>query len=186
VPSEWENTVTSTDDKIAKIRSKYEIPKGTSIAPGTNGYATFDGHFVSLVRVGLSRLTIGKGAKRIAVTSITGVQIKQAGALVNGFIQFTVPGGNERRSAFGQQTVNAAQDENSVVFVKTDEPAFLRLRDVIEAAQLQLARPPSGISPQTSGTDVIAQLQQLGQLREAGILTDDEFASKKAELLSRL
>lgn len=177
----------STEDKVSKIRAKYDVPAEIFIAPGTNGYATFDGHFVSLVRVGLSRLTIGKGAKRLAVTSITGVQIKQAGALVNGFIQFTVPGGNERRSAFGQQTVNAAQDENSVVFIKSDEPAFLQLRDMIEAAQLQLTKPSAGTPVNaSSGADVMAQLQQLGQLKEAGILTDEEFASKKAELLSRL
>ena len=49
------------------------------------------------------------------------MQINQAGALVNGFIQFTVLGGNQRRSAFGQQT----QDENFVVFIRSDEQAFL-------------------------------------------------------------
>jgi hypothetical protein len=32
----------------------------------------------------------------------------------------------------------------------------------------------------------MAQLQQLGQLKEAGILTDEEFGAKKAELLGRL
>lgn len=177
----------TTEDRIAKIRSKYDVPVDTFVAPGTNGYATFDGHFVSLVRVGISRLTIGKGAKRIPVTSITGVQLKQAGAIVNGFIQFTVPGGNERRSAFGQQTVNAAQDENSVVFIKADEPAFLQLRDLIEAAQLELTRPDSNASAtQQQSPDIMGQLQQLGELKDAGILTEQEFASKKAELLSRL
>ncbi|MBF9034476.1 SHOCT domain-containing protein [Rhodobacterales bacterium HKCCE2091] len=34
--------------------------------------------------------------------------------------------------------------------------------------------------------DVFAALEKLGSLRDAGILTDDEFATKKAELLSRL
>lgn len=34
--------------------------------------------------------------------------------------------------------------------------------------------------------DVAAQLQQLGSLRDAGILTEEEFAAKKAELLSRI
>ncbi len=31
--------------------------------------------------------------------------------------------------------------------------------------------------------DVIAQLKQLGELHEQGILTDDEFAAQKAKLL---
>ena len=34
--------------------------------------------------------------------------------------------------------------------------------------------------------DVIDQLKRLGQLREAGVLTDDEFQAKKRDLLGRL
>jgi hypothetical protein len=34
--------------------------------------------------------------------------------------------------------------------------------------------------------DPIAQLKELGGLRDAGILTEDEFATKKAEILSRM
>jgi hypothetical protein len=177
----------NTEDKVAKIRAKYGVPEGVFVAPGASGYVTFDGHFVTLSRVGLSRLTVGKGDKRIAVTSITGVQLKPAGALVNGFIQFTIPGGVERRSSFGSQTVKAAEDENSMVFIKTDEAAFLQLRDRVEEAQYNLSRPPGSVPPAVpAGPDIMAQLKQLGQLRDAGVLTEEEFASKKAELLSRL
>lgn len=35
-------------------------------------------------------------------------------------------------------------------------------------------------------TDVLGQLEQLGKLRDAGVLTDAEFESKKSELLDRL
>ena len=34
--------------------------------------------------------------------------------------------------------------------------------------------------------DVVGQIEKLASLREAGILTDEEFAAKKAELLKRL
>jgi hypothetical protein len=33
---------------------------------------------------------------------------------------------------------------------------------------------------------VVGQIRQLSQLREEGILTDEEFAAKKQELLARL
>ena len=36
------------------------------------------------------------------------------------------------------------------------------------------------------GPSIIEQIRQLGELHAAGILTDDEFSAKKAELLSRL
>lgn len=172
----------STEAKVAKIREKFAVPEDVFIAPGTNGYATFDGHFVALERVGMARLTVGKGSKRIAITSITGVQLKPAGAFTNGFIQFTVPGGSERRSAFGSQTLDAVKDENSVVFQKGDEPAFLKLREMIEQAQMTQAKAASA----PPAPDVVAQLQQLGQLRDSGIITEEEFNAKKAELLGRM
>jgi hypothetical protein len=34
--------------------------------------------------------------------------------------------------------------------------------------------------------DLIAQLQKLGERRDAGILTDEEFTAKKREILARL
>lgn len=44
----------------------------------------------------------------------------------------------------------------------------------------QYAPPPPAPA---SGDDVIAQLEKLGQLRDKGILTDEEFAAQKAKLL---
>lgn len=45
--------------------------------------------------------------------------------------------------------------------------------------QFQSAQP-------TSPTDIPAQIKQLAELRDAGVLTEDEFQSKKTELLGRL
>lgn len=44
--------------------------------------------------------------------------------------------------------------------------------------------PPSDQAPATT-PDVIEMISKLASLREAGILTDDEFSAKKAELLAR-
>lgn len=106
----------ATSPKEQKYRAKYRIPDDAFAAVGAGGYAAFDGDFVTLQHVGLGRGVVGKGVKRIPLSSVTAVQIKPAGALVNGFIQFTIPGGNERRSGFGAQTRDAAGDENSIIF----------------------------------------------------------------------
>ena len=50
-------------------------------------------------------------------------------------------------------------------------------------AQQAPAQPPSLPSP--SGSDLVAQLQQLGDLRTAGVLSDAEFEAAKAKLLNR-
>ena len=84
--------------------------EGVLEAKGKTGTVVFDGKMVELTR------RIGKGSKRIPVRSITAVQWKPASTLVRGFIQFTIAGGNELRSRPGNSAVDAANDENSVVF----------------------------------------------------------------------
>lgn len=97
------------------------------------GQVTFDGGIVEISKKGLAAFVGGSGAKRIPVRSISAIQVKSPGILSNGFIQFTISGGNEVRAQFGRQTFDAGADENSVLFTKKQEPEFLKLRDAIEA-----------------------------------------------------
>ena len=60
-----------------------------------------------------------------------------------------------------------------------------------EAAQYQeqayqQAPPPPPPAPEGSDTDdMIAQLKQLGDLHDAGVLTDEEFAAQKAKVMNQ-
>lgn len=168
-------------DKHREFRRQYGLQDDTLLAMGVNGYCSFDGKHLTLQPLGIGRLTVGKGVKSIPLQSVVAIQVKPAGPVVNGFIQFTVPGGNERRSEFGRQTVSAAGDENSIVFTRMQEAAFLSLRDAIEAAQSD--RHTSQGAP---SSPVLDQLAQLAGLRDSGIVTPEEFEEKKAELLGRL
>jgi len=45
--------------------------------------------------------------------------------------------------------------------------------------------PPAPAAPAAGGADdLMAQLEKLGELRDKGILTDEEFAAQKAKLLA--
>ncbi|WP_223849513.1 SHOCT domain-containing protein [Microbacterium hominis] len=46
--------------------------------------------------------------------------------------------------------------------------------------------PPAAPAPVQAAPDLTAQLQQLKSLRDAGILTEEEFVAKKADILARL
>jgi hypothetical protein len=46
------------------------------------------------------------------------------------------------------------------------------------------AAPPAAPAPAAPQVDLVDQLRRLGELRDAGILTEDEFAAQKAKLLS--
>lgn len=56
------------------------------------------------------------------------------------------------------------------------------------AAQQQMAQPqmaaPAPEPAASSGDDLIGKLQQLGQLHQSGVLSDEEFAAAKAKLLA--
>jgi hypothetical protein len=51
------------------------------------------------------------------------------------------------------------------------------------AAQPAYAPPAAPAAP-AAGTDLTAELQKLASLKQAGILTDEEFAAAKAKLLA--
>jgi Short C-terminal domain len=44
--------------------------------------------------------------------------------------------------------------------------------------------PPPPPQPAAPQVDVVSQLQKLGELKAAGILTDEEFAAQKAKILA--
>jgi hypothetical protein len=44
--------------------------------------------------------------------------------------------------------------------------------------------PPPPPPPAPAQTDVVGQLQKLGELKAAGILTEEEFAAQKAKILA--
>ena len=58
----------------------------------------------------------------------------------------------------------------------------LRSRSTPHRPQPQYAPPPEAPAA-PSQADVISQLKQLGELRDAGVLTEEEFAAQKAKLL---
>jgi hypothetical protein len=45
------------------------------------------------------------------------------------------------------------------------------------------APPPAAPAPAAPQTDMVDQLRKLGELRDAGILTEEEFAAQKAKIL---
>ena len=67
------------------------------------------------------------GTKSIFLKSITGIQFKEAGVGTAGFIQFMFSGGEESKKGL----INAAKDENTVSFLKDQQPEFEKIRDYI-------------------------------------------------------
>lgn len=140
-------------------------------ADGYNGRMEIDGDNIVLTR----KLFFGKskGAKLIALRSITAVQFKPAGLLTAGFIQIAFSGSGESKGGY----FDALKDENTVTFQKPQQPQFEAIRDEIAKRRSSQA---AEIKHLASTADEIAKL---AELRNSGALTDTEFSAAKARLL---
>lgn len=117
-----------------------------------------------------------KGTKEIPFTSITAMQLKKAG-LTSGYIQFTVPGGNESRGG----VFSATKDENTFMFVQKHNDVMAEVKDYIERRRAELQAP----HPTTTTTSLSDEFQKLAQLHAQGVLSADEFQAAKNQLISK-
>lgn len=117
-----------------------------------------------------------KGTKTIPFLSINAIQYKKPGSFTNGYIQFTLSGGMESRGGI----LDATKDENTVMFAAKDTVVIEKIKDYIES-QMQKLRNPN--TPNQSSVSLSSELEKLAELKNKGILTDDEFQSAKKRLL---
>lgn len=143
------------------------------LTKGVNGQIELSGNKVIIRRKGaLSFLSQGlKGDKEIMISSISSIQFKKPG-VTNGYIQFTFMGGKEAKGGVFQ----AASDENTVMFNAKQQPDFERIKEEIEN-RMQAG---SVTSSTLSDADEIAKF---ADLRDKGVLTEEEFQQKKKQIL---
>jgi hypothetical protein len=153
------------------------------VAKGSGGRITLFEDRIKIKHEGVVGLTKGiyKGDKEIPIDQITAIQWRDPSAFVAGHIQFTIMGGSSDSKA-------GSLDENSLMFSGGDRTEFERLKREIEKrmAVFRQARLGQPAAPAPLQPDFADQIRKLAELRDAGILTEDEFRTKKAELLARM
>jgi Domain of unknown function (DUF4429)/Short C-terminal domain len=117
-----------------------------------------------------------KGTKEIPFASISAIQFKKAG-LTSGYIQFTVPGGNESRGG----VFAAMTDENSFLFEEKDYQLMIEIKDFIEKRMAEL-KVPQAAPPAFSLSD---EIQKLADLKAKGVLSAEEFQAAKNRLIGQ-
>jgi len=148
------------------------------ILNGVNGQLELYTDKVIIKRKGaLAKMTQGffKGEKTIYLKQITGIQIKWAGTFINGYIQFTVPGGIENKKGI----MDATKDENTVVFAKKNNELVNNIKEKIEEIQQQTLK--GQLIKQLSPADEIIKYKELF---DVGAITENEFNTKKKQLLN--
>jgi hypothetical protein len=94
-----------------------------------------------------------------------------------------VSGGMQRH-----QAEKADQEYQAQAYQAQQQQAAMDAAAAQAVANAQAAAPPpppaAAPAPAGGGSDLMAQLNQLGALHAQGILSDDEFSAAKAKLLS--
>lgn len=93
-----------------------------------------------------------------------------------GFIQFIVKGAKPGSS---ERLADVRKDENAVVFTWKEASNFQKIKDIIED---KIASMQEGQTISTSSN--LDELEKLAKLHEKGIVNDEEFETKKKELLN--
>ena len=90
-------------------------------------------------------------------------------------------------NAKGAAKQQAAQQKAAAAQAAADEAAATqaRIAALEQQAAAAAAPPPAAVEAPAApaGDDIIARLQQLAELRGAGVLNDDEFEQAKARIL---
>lgn len=146
-------------------------------ASGVNGQLVLLEGRVRIARKGvLAFLSQGlKGDKEIAISSVTSIQWKKAGAFVNGYIQLGFFGGTEAKGGIFQAT----EDENSIMFNQSQQPEFEAIRNELQRI-IDARSAGTASSGPASAAD---EIRKLAELHGQGILTNEEFQAKKKQLL---
>jgi hypothetical protein len=139
---------------------------------GYNGILVLNDDTIVIKR-GLRGFLLGggflRGDKTIPYSSIVAVQLKRAG-LVAGYLQLTLKGGSEAKGGLFQSTT----DENSVHFHSPKNKIFEEAKSLIEE------RISTSSGSKLSKYDELAKLKDL---KDSGVLTDEEFNIEKGKLL---
>ncbi len=167
------------DGKNAKVRLwadrlEWERPRGISGGKITAGVMT----------AGASLLVTGvKGGKdehdMVLLRHVTNVTSRKDGLKYYAVDVQTSSGAVVNTITFRVSKDEAAQFRGAILTAMQEQEAKVSAPVVVQAAA------PAAPAP-AAAPDLTAQLQQLASLRDAGVLTDEEFAAKKADILSRI
>lgn len=152
-----------------------------------DGKASFDGRSVSFrwFWTGASSAKWKAGDQSFPVSALSGVEWRSP-ELFEGYLRLL------RRDANGEQPAQPDHDPAAVVFGLGYGPVHESLP--FAAAVLAAARtgsagpvePATAAAPRRDPADIADRIRHLGELHEAGLVTDEEFSVKKAELLAEL
>lgn len=179
------------DELRAALTEDAEPPEHYLVAPpeaplhfkAYDGKASFDGRAVSFrwFWTGASSAKWKAGDQSFPVTGLSGVEWRSP-EVFEGHLRLL------RREPATAQPAQADQDPAAVVFGLGYGPVHesLPFAASVLAAVRASGPTPATAAPRRDPADIADRIRHLGELHQAGLVTDEEFTTKKAELLAEL
>lgn len=116
-----------------------------------------------------------QGEKRIPIKSILSIQFKEATLATIGYIQLETAGGSASAARGG--AFEAAGDENSIIFSMEHNDEARKFKNAIQA------KVDSSSQGGTNALSSADELKKFADLRDAGVISEEEFQKKKSQIL---
>lgn len=155
------------------------MSKSILTVKGMNGILDIKNKKVEIVREGTMSFLQGlRGTKEIPISKITSIHFKKAGIVSVGHLRILFVGGEQTKNGLFNRSSNTL--ENTILFDKKQQSNFEKAKKIIEEKMEILDNSQSQEQPPKSG---IKDLEKLAELKEKGIITEEEFNAKKKQIL---
>lgn len=164
-------------------QEKYDriyVPEAEASAKGNNGIVLFDNETLTISRKGFSGVQGNSGDTYIPLKSLVYIKLQKPYAATNGFIQFVTSGSPEITD-----TLKAVQNSSCVIVTAEQYEKFVAFKEIVEEHMSYLSDSDvdEDVGPQS---DILETIEKLSELKDKGILSEEEFQAKKKDLLNKL
>lgn len=131
--------------------------------------------------------TATMGNRAIFYSDISSIEFKKSG-LIGGYMKFILAGTDERkRRGFGHGISQNFKDQNSITLIPGTNKKAIEIYNFI-LKKMDEARKTANVvinnSNTTNNLNYLEELEKLADLKEKGILSEEEFNSKKQQILN--
>ncbi|WP_329387392.1 DUF4429 domain-containing protein [Streptomyces sp. NBC_01716] len=161
-----------------------------------DGTASFDGELIRLEwNWKTEESKSSRGMTTLAIGDVDGVEWRPSAGMENGFLRFVVGRGNSPAPKYDPHSVElyGFRKDPLMALVAAAVVARLPHPNAAPATAPGLTKAPDGADvpaqPAAGGDDhdaLLRRLRELGELHQAGILTEEEFTTAKQAVLKRL
>ena len=185
-------TPNDTSELIMPLKGRGEKILAQNLQPGEKVMVKLQGQFGQALVMTNKRLYIVKwgmqagstfGGKCIAYEyrNITAIEIRKHA--MSRFVQILTPATQDRKLSYwasSNKPESAIASDFAVTYETKKDPLF---QEAVNTARRVIEKLHEGAHHSVAADDSLDQLEKLAELKQKGILTDEEFQAKKKQIL---